>query len=283
MGESGLFLILCIVWRLCALWTYTWQHIGIVLAMDKRRHVLLFLADELGEFFQNLTRLIENTYYENNNSQVVLLGHSMGNPMLLYFLNRMDQAWKDKFIKAFVSLAGVWAGAVKPVRLMCSGRFHRFVQTNLLQQLFKDLTWICSFMTQRLALSLFIACSFNESFVAIAVDRCKMEISRLLASHISLHLCPVKGPSITFSPTLTLRYSNLWFKSIILEDFWSGKKIAAWYSHLSLDNMCTCVLGRQACSCTCISTLYVFLFWGKKGSCAHLCCLCKHYTVHRYF
>ena len=38
----------------------------------------------------------------------------MGNPVTLYFLtNYVTQEWKDKFIRIFVSLSGVWGGAVK--------------------------------------------------------------------------------------------------------------------------------------------------------------------------
>jgi len=75
----------------------------------------------LKPYVKDLQALIERTYYENGNTQVVLLGHSMGNPMTLYLLNQMSQAWKDKFIRSFISLAGVWGGAAKPIRLMISG------------------------------------------------------------------------------------------------------------------------------------------------------------------
>jgi lysophospholipase-3 len=46
----------------------------------------------------------------------------MGNPVTLYLLNNMTKAWKSKFIKSFISLAGVWGGAAKPIRLMISGK-----------------------------------------------------------------------------------------------------------------------------------------------------------------
>lgn len=72
-------------------------------------------------YFPNLKSLIEHTYYQNDNRKVVLLGHSMGNPMILYLLNHMTMSWKQKFIKSFISLAGVWGGAAKPIRLMISG------------------------------------------------------------------------------------------------------------------------------------------------------------------
>ncbi|KAK7114986.1 lysosomal phospholipase A and acyltransferase-like [Littorina saxatilis] len=77
--------------------------------------------NELGEFYANLTKLIEDTYTENGNSPAVIIGHSMGNPVMLYFYNQKPQVWKDKYLRAHISLAGVWAGAVKTLRLMTSG------------------------------------------------------------------------------------------------------------------------------------------------------------------
>lgn len=78
-------------------------------------------SDELDQFYYNLTTLIESTFARNNNTPVVIVGHSMGNPVMLYYFNQKPQVWKDKYIQSFVSLAGVWGGAVKPVRLICSG------------------------------------------------------------------------------------------------------------------------------------------------------------------
>ncbi|XP_060080361.1 phospholipase A2 group XV-like [Ylistrum balloti] len=77
--------------------------------------------NELGGMYKKLQALIEETYTMNNNASVTLLGHSMGNPVTLYFLNHMPQAWKDKYIKSFVSLAGVWTGVIKTLRLFTSG------------------------------------------------------------------------------------------------------------------------------------------------------------------
>lgn len=77
--------------------------------------------NELGDYFVNLQKLVEDTYTKNNNTKVVVVAHSMGNPVFLYFLNRQQQSWKDKFIQSFVTLSGVWGGALKPLRLMSSG------------------------------------------------------------------------------------------------------------------------------------------------------------------
>ncbi|XP_062584872.1 phospholipase A2 group XV-like [Saccostrea cucullata] len=77
--------------------------------------------NEFKELYQKMKALIEETYSINNNTRVILLGHSMGNPTSLYFYNIMTQAWKDKYIEAHVSLAGVWTGAIKPLKLFASG------------------------------------------------------------------------------------------------------------------------------------------------------------------
>ena len=72
--------------------------------------------NELGEFYVNLTQLVEDTYYLNNGTRVVFIAHSMGNPVTLYWLNNIvTPEWKKKFIKSFVSLAGVWGGKADPI------------------------------------------------------------------------------------------------------------------------------------------------------------------------
>jgi len=90
--------------------------------------MMFFSSDEYDEFYRNFKALIEETYAMNNNTRVVLLGHSMGNPTALYFLNHQAQSWKDKFIQSFVSLAGVWGGSVKTLRLFASGKITVFNQ-----------------------------------------------------------------------------------------------------------------------------------------------------------
>jgi lysophospholipase-3 len=50
------------------------------------------------------------------------MGHSLGNPVFLYFLNTyVDQAWKDKYIRAFIPVGGPWTGSPKAFRTLLSG------------------------------------------------------------------------------------------------------------------------------------------------------------------
>nr|CDJ86003.1 Lecithin:cholesterol acyltransferase domain containing protein [Haemonchus contortus] len=78
--------------------------------------------NELTIYFDLLKTTIETTYRYNGNTKVITLGHSMGNPIMLYFFNNIvDQAWKDKFIQSHVSLAGAWGGSMQLVRLFASG------------------------------------------------------------------------------------------------------------------------------------------------------------------
>ncbi|CAG2203406.1 LYPLA3 [Mytilus edulis] len=78
-------------------------------------------ANEFDDFYKSFKALVEETYALNNNTKVVLVGHSMGNPTTLYFLNHQLQSWKDKFIHSFITLAGVWGGSVKPLILLATG------------------------------------------------------------------------------------------------------------------------------------------------------------------
>ncbi|KAE8295866.1 Phosphatidylcholine-sterol acyltransferase [Larimichthys crocea] len=76
--------------------------------------------DENSEYFTKLQDLVEEMYDEHQ-QPVYLLGHSMGCHYVLYFLNHQPQAWKDKYIKGFISLGAPWGGAVKPLRVLASG------------------------------------------------------------------------------------------------------------------------------------------------------------------
>ncbi|KAK5971330.1 Phosphatidylcholine-sterol acyltransferase [Trichostrongylus colubriformis] len=78
--------------------------------------------NELHLYYDLLKTMIETAYRYNGNTKVITLGHSMGNPVMLYFYNNIvDQAWKDKFIQSHVSLAGPWGGSMQLIRLFASG------------------------------------------------------------------------------------------------------------------------------------------------------------------
>lgn len=58
---------------------------------------------------------------ENDNTPVLLVTHSMGSIMTLYFLNQQSQAWKEKYVRSFVSIAGVWGGTARAVKVFAVG------------------------------------------------------------------------------------------------------------------------------------------------------------------
>jgi len=78
-------------------------------------------ANEHHEFFRNFKVLVEDAYFTNNKTKVILMTHSMGCPMVLYFLNRQPQSWKDKFIRSLVTLAGPWGGAGRAIQVFAEG------------------------------------------------------------------------------------------------------------------------------------------------------------------
>lgn len=79
------------------------------------------MLDEQSEYFKALRNLIEETYIMNSNKKVVIIAHSMGALMTLTLLQQMKQSWKDKYIRAVVSLSGAWGGSVKAVKVFAIG------------------------------------------------------------------------------------------------------------------------------------------------------------------
>ncbi|KAG5273866.1 hypothetical protein AALO_G00156460 [Alosa alosa] len=75
-------------------------------------------------YFLALQQMIEEMARKAG-GPVALIAHSMGNVYTLYFLNHQPQAWKDKYIKTFISLGAPWAGVVKTVRVVTSGDNNR--------------------------------------------------------------------------------------------------------------------------------------------------------------
>jgi len=78
-------------------------------------------ANEHGEFFQKLKALVEETYQSNGEIPVVLVSHSMGSIMSHYFLLHQSKTWKDKYIRALLSVSGVWGGTVRAVKVFAVG------------------------------------------------------------------------------------------------------------------------------------------------------------------
>ena len=59
--------------------------------------------------------------FQNGNTPVLLVTHSMGSIMSLYFLHQQTQTWKDKYVRSLVSIAGVWGGTARAVKVFAVG------------------------------------------------------------------------------------------------------------------------------------------------------------------
>ena len=68
--------------------------------------------------------MIETMYNQNHQTKVTLVAHSMGGLVSLYFLTRfngINQAWKDKYIHAYIPIAAAWSGGVGTLQVVISG------------------------------------------------------------------------------------------------------------------------------------------------------------------
>lgn len=68
------------------------------------------LTPDQGGFFARAKRLVEQTYHENGNRPVQLVGHSNGPIYIQYLLTHTGQAWRDTYVHGFTPLAGNFPG-----------------------------------------------------------------------------------------------------------------------------------------------------------------------------
>jgi lecithin-cholesterol acyltransferase len=79
------------------------------------------LTPDLGGFVERTKRLIEDTYRDNGDRQVHLVGHSNGPLYAQYLLTHTSQAWKDKYIHGFTPIAGNLPGQGSVYPLVFTG------------------------------------------------------------------------------------------------------------------------------------------------------------------
>nr|CAH8869280.1 unnamed protein product [Trichobilharzia regenti] len=72
-------------------------------------------------FVHKMKDLVEETYKNGMDRPVVLFGHSMGSLYTLNFLKHQTKEWKQKYIKAFVSVAAPLGGAVETLVFITHG------------------------------------------------------------------------------------------------------------------------------------------------------------------
>src|SRR5579864_3045545 len=68
------------------------------------------LTPDVGGFLKRTKELIEDTYRENGNRPVHLIGHSNGPLYAQYLLTHTTSAWKAKYIHGFTPIAGNFPG-----------------------------------------------------------------------------------------------------------------------------------------------------------------------------
>ncbi|ELT94107.1 hypothetical protein CAPTEDRAFT_214081 [Capitella teleta] len=73
------------------------------------------------EYFDDLKRLVEQTYLRNGRRRVLLVSHSMGGLMATFFLNHQTDDWKRSHIKGLVTLNTPWDGAMVVAQLHAAG------------------------------------------------------------------------------------------------------------------------------------------------------------------
>lgn len=86
-------------------------------------HVFLYLyfTDENKDWFKQLESLTEYAYKLSDNVGITFIAHSMGGKMILYFLQQMQQSWKDQYVKQVITLSTPWGGSVQSLQAISVG------------------------------------------------------------------------------------------------------------------------------------------------------------------
>src|SRR5256885_821796 len=79
------------------------------------------LTPDLGGFLERTKRLIEDSYRDNGDRPLHLVGHSNGPLYAQYLLTHTSQAWKDKYIHGFTPIAGNLPGQGSVYPLVFTG------------------------------------------------------------------------------------------------------------------------------------------------------------------
>ena len=92
-----------------------------VIATSGWRATTRRLTPDMRSFLSRTKKLIEDTYRDNGNQPVHLVGHSNGPLYIQYLLTHTSQRWKDKYIHGFTPLAGQLPGPGNPLPALLHG------------------------------------------------------------------------------------------------------------------------------------------------------------------
>lgn len=68
--------------------------------------------NELEVYFSNLKSMSEENFFKNDLKPVTFICHSMGCNLILYFLQKQTQEWRDKYVKRLISIGAPWGGSM---------------------------------------------------------------------------------------------------------------------------------------------------------------------------
>ena len=78
------------------------------------------LAKQVG-YFDALRDLAETAVHKNGGLPAVLVAHSMGSLVSLYFIKRQGPEWTKKHLASLIAMSAPWEGAVTALKGMLPG------------------------------------------------------------------------------------------------------------------------------------------------------------------
>ncbi|KAH0787593.1 Lecithin:cholesterol acyltransferase family protein [Histomonas meleagridis] len=118
-------------------------------------------------FWDRTKDLIERSVFLNNNSKAVIIGHSYGAQMILYFLNeKVTKEWRDKFIGKILFVSPALSGAYN-VPILHYGMFPklRLIKNRKISNFLRSLPVMYDLLPNEIFFSNQTLLSFNDKTV----------------------------------------------------------------------------------------------------------------------
>jgi alpha-beta hydrolase superfamily lysophospholipase len=80
-------------------------------------------------YFTDLRKLIERTHKRNDDTPIIFFAHGLGAPLTLTFLAKQTEVWRNKYVRAMISIGGPFGGTAVSMQSIITGENNKMKVT----------------------------------------------------------------------------------------------------------------------------------------------------------